>query len=88
MTESTLAKLSKKEWNSLIELLKVKKTTLEQVVNQWICDDSNLSPTNLVDRIEQWLPKEQSAVGSQNSYVECSVEGYNDCLKEIKAKLR
>jgi hypothetical protein len=44
---------------------------------------------SLVDRIEkEWLPKEQSAAGSQNVYVECSVEGFNDCLTKIKGKLR
>jgi hypothetical protein len=44
---------------------------------------------SLVDRIEkEWLPKEQSAAGSQNAYVECSVEGFNDCLTKIKGKLR
>jgi hypothetical protein len=44
---------------------------------------------SLVDRIEkEWLPKEQSAAGSQNAYVECSVEGFNDCLTKIKRKLR
>jgi hypothetical protein len=44
---------------------------------------------SLVDRIEkEWLPKEQSAAGSQNVYVECSVEGFNDALQKIKRKLR
>ena len=43
---------------------------------------------SLVEDIEKWLPKEQSAAGSQNAYVECSVEGFNDCLKKIKSKLR
>jgi hypothetical protein len=44
---------------------------------------------SLVDRIEkEWLPKPQSAAGSQNAYVECSVEGFNDCLTKIKGKLR
>ena len=43
---------------------------------------------SLVDDIEKWLPKPQSAAGSQNSYVECSVEGFNDCLTKIKSKLR
>jgi len=43
---------------------------------------------SLVDDIEKWLPKPQSAAGSQNSYVECSVEGFNDCLTKIKGKLR
>jgi len=43
---------------------------------------------NLVDKIELFLPKEQSAEGSQNAYVESAVEGFNDCLNKIKRKLR
>jgi hypothetical protein len=43
---------------------------------------------DVVDLVEDWLPKEQSAAGSQNVYVECSVEGFNDCLTKIKGKLR
>ena len=51
--------------------------------------DMETSIDDLVTRIEEWwLPKEQSAAGSQNAYVECSVEGFNDCLKKIKGKLR
>ena len=37
-----------------------------------VCDD-------IVDIVEDWLPKEQSAAGSQNTFVEIVVEGYNDC---------
>lgn len=43
---------------------------------------------DLIDQIEVWLPREQSAAGSQRLEVEMSVEGYNDCLNEIKRKLR
>jgi hypothetical protein len=43
---------------------------------------------DVVDLVEDWLPKEQSAAGSQNVYVECSVEGFNDCLTKIKGMLR
>ena len=50
--------------------------------------DMETSIDDLVTRIEEWLPKEQSAAGSQNAYVECTVEGFNDCLKKIKGKLR
>jgi hypothetical protein len=50
--------------------------------------DMEASIDDLVTRIEEWLPKEQSAAGSQNAYVECTVEGFNDCLKKIKEKLR
>jgi hypothetical protein len=50
--------------------------------------DIEASIDDLVTRIEEWLPKEQSAAGSQNAYVECTVEGFNDCLNKIKGKLR
>jgi len=51
-------------------------------------DDMENCIGRLVYWIEEWLPKEQSAKGSQNAYVECSVEGFNDCLNKIKRKLR
>ena len=51
-------------------------------------DDTETCIDDLVDNIDYWLPKEQSAAGSQNAYVECSVEGFNDCLNKIKRKLR
>ena len=50
--------------------------------------DMEASIDDLVTRIEEWLPKEQSAAGSQNAYVECTVEGFNDAIKKIKKKLR
>ena len=50
--------------------------------------DKNPTIMDLVESIENWLPKEQSAAGSQNVYVECTVEGFNDCLTKIKRKLR
>ena len=43
---------------------------------------------DLVDAVERWLPKPQSAAGSQNGYVECTVDGFNDCLTKIKNTLR
>ena len=46
-----------------------------------VCDD-------IVSVVEDWLPKEQSDAGSQNTFVEIVVEGYNDCLNEIKGMLR
>jgi ribosome-associated translation inhibitor RaiA len=51
-------------------------------------DDMETSIENLVDRIDKWLPKSQSAAGSQSLGVEDMVEGFNDCLKKIKRKLR
>ena len=71
-----------------------KPATLYDIIADWWDDifiNNNPSGQNietLVEQIENWLPKEQSAAGSQNVYVECSVEGYNDCLKKIKGKLR
>jgi len=38
----------------------------------------------IVDAMRCWLPKPQSAVGSQNIDVELLVDGFNDCLKKIK----
>jgi hypothetical protein len=46
-----------------------------------LCDE-------IVDLVERWLPKEQSAAGSQNINTELLVDGFNDCLTKIKGKLR
>ena len=51
-------------------------------------DDMETSIKDLVDRIDKWLPKEQSAAGSQSLGVEDMVEGFNDAIKKIKGKLR
>ncbi len=73
---------------------KQKPETLYDIIADWwdeIFINNNPSGQNiesLVEQIEAWLPKEQSAAGSQNAYVECSVEGFNDCLTKIKGKLR
>jgi len=42
----------------------------------------------IISAVEEWLPKEQNAQGSQSVNVELLVDGYNDCLKEIRGKLR
>ena len=52
--------------------------------SDWDCDTCI---EDLVDQIEMWLPKSQSA-NSQNTYVELAVEGFNDAIKKIKSKLR
>ena len=69
--------------------------TLTDILYRWWDDvftrrywDMETSIDDLVTRIEEWLPKPQSAAGSQNVYVECTVEGFNDCLNKIKGKLR
>ena len=71
--------------------------TLEQLIERWWCDVF-VGPNEkwtmeeciayLCDRIQLWLPKSQSAAGSQSLGVEDMVEGFNDCLKKIKSKLR
>jgi hypothetical protein len=43
---------------------------------------------DVVDLVEDWLPKEQSAAGSQNVDTELLVDGFNDCLRKIKGMLR
>jgi hypothetical protein len=73
-----------------------KPKTLTDLIYRWWSDvftthsdwDMETSVEDLVDQIQMWLPKEQSAAGSQNVYVECAVDGYNDCLNEIKSKLK
>jgi hypothetical protein len=38
--------------------------------------------------VEEWLPKPQSAAGSQNVNTELLVDGFNHCLEKIKGMLR
>jgi len=42
----------------------------------------------IVDLVEDWLPKYQSAAGSQNVDTELLVDGFNHCLNKMKEKLR
>jgi hypothetical protein len=42
----------------------------------------------IVDLVEKWLPKYQSAAGSQNVDTELLVDGFNHCLNKINGKLR
>ena len=75
----------------VVEELKKPKTLYDIIADWWgdaETQDKDPIIADLVDDIEKWLPKEQSAAGSQNAYVECSVEGFNDCLTKIKSKLR
>lgn len=70
--------------------------TLEGLIEEWWCDvftrNSDLSMEESIDclvtMICYWLPKEQSAAGSQNVDTELLVDGYNDALTKIKSKLR
>jgi hypothetical protein len=85
------------ETNSVFDKIKdayPKPQTLYDLIADWwdeiFMNDNEAAVTieSLVDDIEKWLPKEQSAAGSQNAYVESAVEGFNDCLTKIKGKLR
>ncbi len=70
--------------------------SLEDILYDWWSDvfvshsdlDLETSIGDLVDRIELFLPKPQSAEGSQSFGSELLVEGWNDCLSIIKRKLR
>ena len=70
--------------------------TLTDVVYRWWDDvfvhhsdwDMETSVDDLIDQVEQFLPKQKSA-SSQNVLGDVDiVEGFNDCLKKIKSKLR
>ena len=43
---------------------------------------------NVCEMVEDWLPKEQNADGSQNVNTELLVDGFNHCLEKIKGMLR
>ena len=87
-------KVLEKKMALLEEIERYKNTTLYGLIEDWWSDvfstdkEMELCIDDLVNMIEEWLPKEQSAEGSQNAYVECTVEGFNNCLTKIKRKLR
>jgi hypothetical protein len=70
--------------------------TLEALITRWWCDvftthedwDMETAIDDLCDRVELWLPKEQSHEGSQNIDAIIATDGYNDALRKIKSKLR
>ena len=71
--------------------------SLEALITCWWDDvydgihqdwDREVAIDDLIDQIQLWLPKSQSAAGSQSLGVEDMVEGFNDCLNKIKSKLR
>jgi hypothetical protein len=43
---------------------------------------------DIVEAVAEWLPKEQSAAGSQNVDTELLVDGFNHCLQKMKEMLR
>jgi hypothetical protein len=48
----------------------------------------NMAVDEVLTHFYDILPEPQSAAGSQNVDVEFLVDGYNDCLNELKEKLR
>jgi len=94
MTELEALKAQIKVLERKVEQLE--RNTLYAVIENWWSDVFTVSSTDdmetcidtLVDRIETWLPKPQSAAGSQSIGVEELVQGFNDCLNKIKSKLR
>jgi hypothetical protein len=97
MTDDVVNRMLKKWEENPPEFLKFELgKTLEGLIEEWWCDvftrNSDLSMEEsidcLVSMISNWLPKSQSSSGSQSLGVEDMVEGFNDCLKKIKSKLR
>jgi hypothetical protein len=43
---------------------------------------------DVVDLVEDWIPKYQSAAGSQNVDTELLVDGFNDAIRKMKEMLR
>ena len=68
--------------------------TLEGLIEDWWINHLDMEQSDeeivdgLVSMISNWLPKEQSAAGSQNVDTELLVDGFNHCLTKIKGKLR
>ena len=71
--------------------------TLEQIIERWWCDTFTVSHgkwsmeeciDDLIDQIELFLPRSQSAEGTQSVYTEVAVEAHNELLQKIKSKLR
>ena len=101
--EWTIEKLQEKNWYvDAKTLLKSKKPvekqskTLTDIVYRWWDDvftahsdwDMETSVDDLIDQVEQFLPKQKFG-SSQNVLGDVDiVEGFNDCLKKIKSKLR
>jgi hypothetical protein len=95
--DEVIARLTEKWKTDPPEFLKFELgKTLEALITRWWCDvftthedwDMETAIDDLVDQIQLWLPREQSAEGSQSVSVIDLVDGYNDCLTKIKSKLR
>ena len=78
------------------EMVEKQSKTLTDIVYRWWEDvftthsdwDMETSIDDLIDQVEQFLPKQKFG-SSQNVLGDVDiVEGFNDCLKKIKSKLR
>ena len=78
------------------EMVEKQSKTLTDIVYRWWDDvftthsdwDMETSIEDLIDQVEQFLPKQKFG-SSQNVLGDVDiVEGFNDCLKKIKSKLR
>lgn len=62
--------------------------TLYEVIEDWYFYTTDTSVLDLVQRIEKWLPPEQSSAGTQSTETEIAVEAHNELLNKIKSKLK
>ena len=78
------------------ELVEKQSKTLTDILYRWWDDvfaihsdwDMETSIEDLIDQVEQWLPKQKFG-SSQNVLGDVDiVEGFNDCLNKIKRNLR
>jgi hypothetical protein len=99
MTDEVVNRMLKKWEKNPPEFLKFELgKTLEALITRWWDDVlyggihqdwyREVAIDDLICQIQLWLPKSQSSSGSQSLGVEDMVEGFNDCLKKIKSKLR
>ena len=98
VTDEVVNRLMEKWKTDPPEFLKFEMgKTLEELITRWWRDvfgginshwDMETAIADLVDRIQLWLPKEQSAEGSQNVDTMLLVDGFNDAIAKIKSKLR
>ena len=70
-----------------------KPQTLKELLVEWyetanFVQSKDIIANEIVNVVAEWLPKEQSAAGSQNVNTELLVDGFNDAITKIKSKLR
>jgi hypothetical protein len=70
-----------------------KPQTLKELLVEWyetanFVQSKDVIANEIVNVVAEWLPKEQSAAGSQNVDTELLVDGFNHCLQKMKEMLR